>query len=70
MIVLKLKKLKNITIFETAKTNGELTAKRKLDEKIKGELINSDTKITEYNDYYSVTVYYDVIEEIGTKEKI
>lgn len=66
----EVEEIKKYNDFETAKTNGELTAKRKLDEKIKGELINSDTKITEYNDYYSVTVYYDVIEEIGTKEKI
>ncbi len=66
----EVEEIKKYNDFETAKTNGELTAKSKLDKKIKGELINSDTKITEYNDYYSVTVYYDVIEEIGTKEKI
>lgn len=56
--------------FEDAKRVGEATAKQKLDDLIKGEIVDTKTEITEKDDYYVVTVYYDVIEEIGTKEKI
>lgn len=56
--------------FEDAKRVGEATAKQKLVDLIKGEIVDTKTEITEKDDYYVVTVYYDVIEEIGTKEKI
>lgn len=53
-----------------AKTTGEAIASEKIDKLIDGEVINKNTEITEYNDYYDVKVIYEVIENIGTKEKI
>lgn len=55
---------------DEAKTIGEAMAKQKLDEKIDGEIINQETRITEFDSYYVIDVQYDVIESIGTKEKI
>ena len=56
--------------YESAKAYGETEAKKKLDEKINGEIKNSIVDVKEYDGYFDVTVTYDVIEEIGTKEKI
>ena len=49
---------------------GEEEAKKKLNEKISGDIINEKTTIEEYSTYYMVTVEYEVVEDIGTKEKI
>lgn len=56
--------------YDEAKALGEERAKQKLDELIEGEVVNSEAEVTEYDTYYNVTVKYEVIEEIGTKEKI
>lgn len=55
---------------EEAKLLGEEDAKKKLNEKISGDIINEKTTIEEYSTYYMVTVEYEVVEDIGTKEKI
>lgn len=55
---------------EEAKLLGEEEAKKKLNEKISGDIINEKTTIEEYSTYYMVTVEYEVVEDIGTKEKI
>lgn len=55
---------------EEAKLLGEEEAKKKLNEKISGDIINEKTTIEEYSTYYIVTVEYEVVEDIGTKEKI
>ena len=34
------------------------------------EVVDSNTEVTEKNDYYEVKVTYQVVEDIGTKEKI
>ena len=34
------------------------------------EIVDSNTEVTEKNDYYEVKVTYQVVEDIGTKEKI
>ena len=52
------------------KAYGETIAKEKLDKLVGGEIVNSTTEITECDTYYDVTVKYEVIENIGTKEKI
>ena len=55
---------------EEAKSLGEEEVKKKLNEKISGDIINEKTTIEEYSTYYMVTVEYEVVEDIGTKEKI
>ena len=56
---------------EDAKNKGELLAKQKLEDNLKNnEIVNSDTIITEYDNYYEVKVTYEVIESIATNEKI
>lgn len=55
---------------EEAKLLGEEEAKKKLNEKISGDIVNEKTTIEEYSTYYMVTVEYEVVEDIGTKEKI
>ena len=56
---------------EDAKNKGELLAKQKLEDNLKNnEIVNSDTIITEYDNYYEVKVTYEVIEDIATNEKI
>ena len=56
---------------EDAKNKGELMAKQKLEDNLKNnEIVNSDTIITEYDNYYEVKVTYEVIEDIATNEKI
>ena len=55
---------------EEAKLLGEEDAKKKLNEKISGDIIDEKTTIEEYSTYYMVTVEYEVVEDIGTKEKI
>lgn len=56
--------------YSKAKEIGEKKAKNKMDKLIQGEIIDNNTEVTEELDYYSVTVTYDVLEEIGVKEKI
>ena len=56
--------------YETAKSLGETTAKQKLDELNYAQVVDSNTEVTEKNDYYEVKVTYQVVEDIGTKEKI
>ena len=34
------------------------------------EIVDSNTEVTEKKDYYEVKVTYQVVEDIGTKEKI
>ena len=55
---------------EEAKMEGQKRAEEKLNNLIEGEISNKDVAITEYETYYDVKVTYEVIEEIGTKEKI
>lgn len=55
---------------EEAKLLGEEEAKKKLNEKISGDIVNEKATIEEYSTYYMVTVEYEVVEDIGTKEKI
>ena len=57
--------------YEDAKNLGEATAQAKLDELMQDEsVVNKVTKVTEYPNYYSINVTYEVVEDIGTKEKI
>lgn len=56
--------------YDDAKRIGEEEAKKRLNDKISGDIVNEETTVKEYESYYSVNVQYDVIEEIGTKEKI
>ena len=56
--------------YNQAKEIGERIAKEKMSKLIEEEVVNENTEITESLDYYNITVTYDVIEEIGTKEKI
>ena len=56
--------------YEEAKSIGDRVAVEKMDNLIEGNIINKNVEIIEKDDYYEVTVYYDVNEEIGTKEKI
>ena len=55
---------------EEAKTEGTKRAEEKLNNLISGEISKKDVSITEHDTYYDVKVTYEVIEEIGTKEKI
>ncbi len=55
---------------DEAKNIGEHIAVEKLDNLINGEVSKKSTDIAEYDSYYNVTVNYEVIENIGTKEKI
>ena len=55
---------------EEAKLEGQKRAEEKLNELIEGEISKKDVNITEYETYYDVKVTYEVIEQIGTKEKI
>lgn len=55
---------------EKAKLEGQRRAEEKLNELIEGEISKKDVNITEYETYYDVKVTYEVIEQIGTKEKI
>ena len=55
---------------ENAKIEGQRRAEEKLNKLISGEVSKKDTNITEHDTYYDVKVTYEVIEEIGTKEKI
>ena len=57
--------------YEEAKELGKATAEAKLNELItEGNIVNKITDVTEYPNYYSIVVKYEVIEDIGTKEKI
>lgn len=55
---------------EEAKAKGQNLAEEKLKEQISGELKNKEVQINEFDSYYEVKVDYEVIESIGTKEKI
>ena len=55
---------------EEAKLQGQKIAEEKLNSLISGEIVNKNTSIVEKDTYYEVKVTYEVIEEIGTKEKI
>lgn len=56
--------------YETAKCYGEQKLRDETMNLINGEIINQTTDIMEYDNYYLVRITYEVIEEIGTKEKI
>ena len=56
--------------YDNAKSYGENELRLKMDTLIDGEIINRTTDVTEYENYYEVVNTYEVIEEIGTKEKI
>ena len=56
--------------YEQAKELGELTAKGKLNALNFEKLQNQETEVEEKEDCFEVKVTYQVIEEIGTKEKI
>ena len=49
---------------------GKEQCETKLNEMIKGEVLDKKAEIIEYDNYYNVIVKYDVLEDIGTKEKI
>ena len=53
-----------------AKELGLKKAKEALEDKISGEVINKKVELKEQNSCFEVKVTYEVIEEIGTKEKI
>ena len=53
-----------------AKEEGKKRAEEKLDSLINGEITNKEVSITDMGRYYNVEVKYQVIENIGTKEKI
>ena len=55
--------------YDTAKQKAENDIKSKMNELINGEIVDCTTAVMEYDSYYNVTVFYEVIEEIGTKEK-
>ena len=55
---------------EQAKAEGQRRAEEKLNSLITGEIAEKNVSITDMGDYYDVKVTYDVIEDIGTKEKI
>ena len=56
--------------YDMAKSKGENQAKEELNNIINGDIANSETVVTEHDSYFDVTVNYEVIEEIGAKEKI
>lgn len=62
--------IENTYDYEQAKAYGEQQIRSKIEDTINGEIISSTTDITEYDSYYNVMTTYEVIEEIGTKEKI
>lgn len=53
-----------------AEAEGKRIAEEKLESQISGEIKNKEAIITEFDAYYEVKVTYEVIENIGTKEKI
>ena len=57
---------------EEAKQIGIEMAKNKLDEQIenKGNIVNTYINYNETDDFVEIEVIYEVLEEIGTKEKI
>ena len=58
-----------INDYSSAKLQGEEVIHNKMDKLIHGEIIDKSTDVIEYDDYYKITVMYEVIEKIGTKEK-
>lgn len=62
--------IKETRDYEQAKNLGELTAKSKLNALSFEKLQNQETEVQEKEDCFEVKVTYQVIEEIGTKEKI
>ena len=57
---------------EQAKQKAEEEAKKKLDEqvKVKENILNTYINYQETEEYIEAQVIYEVLEEIGTKEKI
>lgn len=55
---------------EEAKAKGQKIAEEKLDEQTSIKPQNEEVTIEEFDSYYEVKVTYEVIENIGTKEKI
>ena len=55
---------------EQAKEEGKKRAEEKLNSLIDGDISNKEVSITDMGRYYNVEVKYQVIEDIGTKEKI
>lgn len=56
--------------YDKAKSYGEKSLNEEINELINGEILNQTTDIMEYDNYYLVQITYEVIEEIGTKEKL
>ena len=56
---------------DEAKQIGETLAKEELNKQINGkEILNTYTEIQDLGDYYNIKVTYEIIDNIGTKEKI
>ena len=66
----EINEVEQLNNYDKAKTYGEQEIKAEMDTLIEGEIINNTTDVIEYDNYYNVIVSYEVIEEIGTKEKI
>ena len=66
----EINEVEQLNNYDKAKTYGEQEIKAEMDTLIKGEIINNTTDVIEYDNYYNVIVSYEVIEDIGTKEKI
>lgn len=61
--------IENENDYEGAKQKGENDIQTKMNGLISGEIIDKTTDVIEYGSYYKITITYEVIEEIGTKEK-
>ncbi len=56
--------------YNEAKEIGEKIIEEKVYKLLMGDIIDKNTEINEFEDYYNIIVTYDVVEEIGVKEKI
>lgn len=56
--------------YDEAKEIGENCLDEKANKLLTGEIIGKNTEITEFEDFYNIMVTYDVIEEIGEKQKL
>lgn len=55
---------------DDAKIEAENKISSEVEANIEGNIVNKITDVAEYDSYYNITVTYEAIEEIGTKEKI
>lgn len=56
--------------YNEAKEIGEKLIDEKAKKLLTGEILDRNTEVNEFQDYYNIIITYDVIEEIGIKEKI